>query len=56
MCKYIYIVCIILGFFNLIFGIVIKSMFVSVVAVAFQITFRVEIHVNNVFSFFKNHF
>jgi hypothetical protein len=27
-----------------------------VVAVAFQIAFRAEIHVNNVFSFFKNHF
>ena len=29
-------------------------MFGSVVAVAFQITFRAEIYVNNVFSFFKN--
>jgi hypothetical protein len=28
----------------------------SVVAVAFQITFRAEIHVNDVFLFFKNHF
>jgi hypothetical protein len=27
-----------------------------VVAVAFQIAFRAEIHVNDVFSFFKNHF
>jgi hypothetical protein len=31
-------------------------MFGSVVAVAFQITFRAEMHVNNVFSFFKNYF
>ena len=28
----------------------------SVVAVAFQITFRAEIYVNDVFLFFKNHF
>jgi hypothetical protein len=27
-----------------------------VVVVAFQIVFRAEIHVNVVFSFFKNHF
>jgi hypothetical protein len=27
-----------------------------VVAVTFQITFRVEMHANDVFSFFKNHF
>jgi hypothetical protein len=27
-----------------------------VVVVAFQITFRAEIHVNDVFLFFKNHF
>jgi hypothetical protein len=27
-----------------------------VVAVAFQIAFRAEIHANDVFSFFKNHF
>ena len=33
-----------------------KSMFGSVVAVAFQIAFRAEIHVNDVFSFFKNYF
>jgi len=33
-----------------------KSMFGSVVAVAFQITFRVEMHANDVFLFFKNHF
>jgi hypothetical protein len=32
------------------------SVFRSVVAVAFQIAFRAEIHVNDVFSFFKNHF
>jgi hypothetical protein len=31
-------------------------MFGSVVAVAFQITFRVEMHANDVFLFFKNHF
>ena len=34
----------------------IKSVFGSVVAGAFQITFRVKMHVNNVFSFFKNYF
>ena len=34
----------------------IKSVFDSVVAVTFQIAFRVEIHANDVFSFFKNHF
>jgi hypothetical protein len=28
----------------------------SVVAGAFQITFRAEIHANDVFLFFKNHF
>jgi hypothetical protein len=33
-----------------------NSVFGSVVAVAFQITFRAEIHVNDVFLFFKNHF
>jgi len=33
-----------------------KSVFGSVVAVAFQITFRAEIHNNDVFLFFKNHF
>jgi len=32
------------------------SVFGSVVAVTFQIAFRVEIHANDVFSFFKNHF
>jgi hypothetical membrane protein len=31
-------------------------MFGSVVVVVFQITFRAEMHVNDVFSFFKNHF
>jgi len=30
--------------------------FGSVVVVAFQIAFRAEIHVNDVFFFFKNHF
>jgi len=34
----------------------IKSVFDSVVAVAFQIAFRAEIHANDVFLFFKNHF
>jgi len=28
----------------------------SVIVSAFQIIFRVKIHVNNVFLFFKNHF
>jgi hypothetical protein len=28
----------------------------SVVVGAFQITFRAKIHVNNIFSFFKNYF
>jgi hypothetical protein len=34
----------------------IKSVFGSVVTVAFQIAFRAEIHVNDVFLFFKNYF
>jgi hypothetical protein len=34
----------------------VKSVFDSVVAGAFQITFRAKMHVNDVFSFFKNHF
>jgi hypothetical protein len=33
-----------------------KSVFGSVVVVAFQIAFRAEIHVNDVFLFFKNYF
>jgi hypothetical protein len=33
-----------------------QSMFGSMVAVAFQITFRAEMHVNDVFLFFKNYF
>jgi len=33
-----------------------KSVFGSVVAGAFQITFRVKMHVNDVFLFFKNYF
>jgi hypothetical protein len=33
-----------------------KWVFGSVVVVAFQIAFRAEIHVNDVFLFFKNHF
>jgi hypothetical membrane protein len=32
------------------------SVFGSVVAGVFQIVFRAEIHVNDVFSFFKNYF
>ena len=36
--------------------ILIESVFGSVVAVAFQIAFRAEIHVNDVFLFLKNHF
>jgi len=32
------------------------SVFGSVVAGAFQITFRAKIHANDIFSFFKNHF
>ena len=33
-----------------------KSVFVSVVVVAFQIVFYAEIYVNDVFLFFKNYF
>jgi len=33
-----------------------KSVFGSVIVVTFQIAFRAEIHVNDVFSFFKNYF
>jgi hypothetical protein len=33
-----------------------SRVFRSVVVVAFQIAFRAEIHANNVFLFFKNHF
>ena len=33
-----------------------ERVFGSVIAVAFQIAFCAEKHVNNVFSFFKNHF
>jgi len=32
------------------------SVFSSVVAGAFQIVFRAEMHANNIFLFFKNHF
>jgi hypothetical protein len=32
------------------------SMFGSVVAIVFQITFRAEIHANKFFLFLKNHF
>jgi len=38
------------------FGDEIMSLFDSVVAVAFQITFRAKMHANDVFSFFKNYF
>ena len=38
------------------FSDIIKSVFGSVVVVAFQIAFRAEIHANDFFSFFKNHF
>jgi hypothetical protein len=34
----------------------IMSVFGSVVAGAFQIAFRAEMHANDVFLFFKNHF
>jgi hypothetical protein len=34
----------------------IKRVFGGVVTVAFQITFRVEMHANDVFLFFKNYF
>jgi hypothetical protein len=34
----------------------VKRVFGSVVVVAFQIAFRAEIHANDVFLFFKNHF
>jgi hypothetical protein len=33
-----------------------KSVFDSVVASAFQITFRAKMHANDVFLFFKNYF
>jgi len=33
-----------------------RCVFGSVVAGAFQITFHAEMHVNDVFLFFKNHF
>jgi hypothetical protein len=33
-----------------------RCLFGSVVAVAFQIAFRVKMHANDVFLFFKNHF
>jgi hypothetical membrane protein len=35
---------------------VVYRVFGSVVVVAFQITFRAEIHANDIFSFFKNYF
>jgi len=35
---------------------VVESVFGSVIAGAFQIAFRAEIHANDVFLFFKNHF
>jgi hypothetical protein len=33
-----------------------KSVFGSVIAGAFQITFRAKMHANDVFLFLKNHF
>jgi hypothetical protein len=33
-----------------------ERMFGSLVVVAFQIAFRAEIHANDIFLFFKNHF
>jgi len=33
-----------------------KSVFDSVVAGVFQITFRAKMHVNDIFLFFKNYF
>jgi hypothetical protein len=33
-----------------------ERVFGSVVVVAFQIAFRAEIHANDIFLFFKNHF
>jgi len=33
-----------------------KSVFGSIVAVAFQIAFHAKIHVNDIFLFFKNYF
>jgi hypothetical protein len=33
-----------------------KSLFDSVVAVAFQIAFPAKMHANDIFLFFKNHF
>jgi hypothetical protein len=38
------------------FTVQVESVFGNVVVVAFQIAFRVEIHANDVFLFFKNHF
>jgi len=37
-------------------GLTILRVFDSVVVVAFQIVFRAEIHANDIFLFFKNHF
>jgi hypothetical protein len=39
-----------------IYHIHILSVFSNVIEIAFQITFRAEIHANNVFLFFKNYF
>ena len=38
------------------FSCILKSVFDSVVAGAFQITFHAKMHANDVFSFFKNYF
>jgi len=50
--------CILLGYMieNSRFTVQVESVFGNVVVVAFQIAFRVEIHANDVFLFFKNHF
>jgi len=51
----------IINFFLNLLDLIIKltlslNIFDSMVAVVFQIIFRAEIHVNDVFSFFKNYF
>jgi hypothetical protein len=50
--------CILLGYMieNSRFTVQVGSVFRSVVVVAFQIIFRAEIHANDIFLFFKNHF
>jgi hypothetical protein len=51
----------IVNFFHNLLDLIIKltlslNMFGSVVVVVFQIIFRIEIHANDVFLFFKNYF